>query len=72
VRPGASGNWGYLAFAGRLHAREWLGSAATHVLAGLGGGSLEAGQELTIDACENAPAPGALPRPDMRSDSPAS
>lgn len=48
IRPGPWGNWTYLAFAGHLTATEWLGSAATHTLSGLGGGKLTRGQEITI------------------------
>ena len=52
IRPGHWGNWTYLAFAGRLDARDWLGSRSTHVLSGLGGGRLAAGQTLTIADAE--------------------
>src|SRR5262249_46302178 len=48
IRPGHWGSWTYLAFAGRLVAREWLGSVATHLLSGLGGGRLAAGQNLFV------------------------
>ena len=49
VRSGAWGSWTYLAFAGRLRALSWLGSASTHVSSGLGGGRITAGQRLTVD-----------------------
>lgn len=49
IRPGAWGSWAYLAFAGRLVARDWLGSRATHALSGLGGGAVAAGRELEIE-----------------------
>lgn len=48
IRPGHWGSWAYLAFAGRLTAPEWLGSASTHLLSGLGGGSLTTGQLVAI------------------------
>lgn len=49
IRRGPWGAWCCLAFAGRLRATEWLGSAATHALSGLGGGALRAGDVLRID-----------------------
>lgn len=49
VRAGAGANWAYLAFAGDLDAPHWLGSRATHLLAGLGGGRVVAGASLTVD-----------------------
>lgn len=52
IRPGHWGNWTYLAFAGRLDARGWLGSLSTHVISGLGGGRLVAGQTLTVAGAE--------------------
>jgi allophanate hydrolase len=63
VRPGAAGNWAYLAFAGRLDTRHWLGSAATHALAGLGGGALVAGQELTVEPATREVTPRPIPPP---------
>lgn len=52
VRPGHWGSWCYLAFAGSLQTPLWLGSAATHVLSGLGGGKLVVGQTLTVARAE--------------------
>lgn len=52
IRPGPWGNWTCLAFAGQLQAPCWLGSRATHATSGLGGGRLQAGQELTIAGAE--------------------
>lgn len=49
IRRGPWGAWCCLAFAGRLRATEWLGSAATHALSGLGGGALRAGDLVQID-----------------------
>ncbi len=48
IRPGSWGSWCYLAFAGRLKAEHWLGSAATHVMSGFGGGRLTAGRQLEV------------------------
>ena len=64
IRPGPWGSWTYLAFAGQLAATDWLGSAATHTLSGLGGGKLMAGQEIIVtDATLQSDAPRALPCP---------
>lgn len=63
IVPGRAGNWAYLAFAGRLLVPEWLGSASTHLLAGLGGGRLVPGDTLTIAADAGARARGAVPQP---------
>jgi biotin-dependent carboxylase-like uncharacterized protein len=52
IRPGPWGSWTYLAFAGRLKAKSWLGGASTHAASGLGGGKLEAGQQLEVDDVE--------------------
>jgi len=48
VRQGPWGSWTCLAFAGRMVARDWLGSAATHALSGFGGGVLTAGQAIRV------------------------
>lgn len=48
IRPGFRGSWCYLALAGALEAQEWLGSASTHTMSGLGGGALVPGQVLTV------------------------
>lgn len=48
IRPGRWGSWTYLAFAGEIAARRWLGSTATHSTSGLGGGKLSAGDEIVI------------------------
>lgn len=48
IRPGQWGSWCYLARAGDLLTRSWLGSHATHALSGFGGGRLQAGQILNI------------------------
>ncbi len=62
IRPGRWGAWTNLAFAGRLAAREWLGSAATHALSGFGGGRVATGQRLEIEDAR-AVAPRDLPLP---------
>lgn len=64
VRDGLVGNWGVLAFGGRVESRVWLGSSATLALAGLGGGRLIAGDVLVIEAApagENGVAPVVKP-----------
>lgn len=64
LRPGPWGSWTYLAFAGQMVAKTWLGSAATHMLSGFGGGSLSLGQEISvIDAMVPTATPKALPCP---------
>lgn len=49
IRRGPWGAWCCLAFAGGLRAAEWLGSAATHALSGLGGGAVTAGERLVVE-----------------------
>ena len=62
IRPGHWGSWCYLAFAGSLECGEWLGSASTHALSGLGGGRIATGQRLRIRDAQ--PRPGrAIPCP---------
>lgn len=61
VRSG-SGNWGYLALAGTLPVRRWLGRAATLASAGLGAGAVAAGDELQAEGCRLLQ-PRALPSP---------
>lgn len=64
IRPGPWGNWTCLAFAGQVRAPCWLGSRATHVTSGLGGGRLVAGQELTIAGADlREGREGAIPCP---------
>jgi allophanate hydrolase len=48
IKPGPWGSWTYIAFAGALEADTWLGSSATHVLSGRGGGRIAAGQRLVV------------------------
>lgn len=64
VRPGFWGNWTYLAFAGQLQAAPWLGSVSTHGPSGLGGGRLQAGARIVIEAARCLPMrEGSLPCP---------
>ncbi len=65
IRAGEAGNWAYLALAGHLRTPTWLGSAATHLLAGLGGGILATGDELEVQASGTDVQPGPMPRPDL-------
>lgn len=55
VKPGPWGSWTYLAFAGELQSKRWLGSAATHSQSGFGGGRLAVGQRLVIENAEVRP-----------------
>lgn len=48
VRPGPWGSWTYLAFAGTLKAKSWLGGCSTQAASNLGGGRLTAGQRLEV------------------------
>ncbi len=63
LRSASEGNWAYLGFGGALDASTWLGSASTHRLSGLGGGSLIDGQLLTVTARSCVAAGGAIPAP---------
>jgi 5-oxoprolinase (ATP-hydrolysing) subunit C len=56
LRAGPWGSWTYLVFAGGMVADHWLGSAATHVSSGLGGGKLAIAQEIVVtDTRTSAP-----------------
>lgn len=48
IRADKSGSWCYLAFAGSIITDKWLGSSATHLLSGFGGGVLKSGQEFVV------------------------
>jgi biotin-dependent carboxylase-like uncharacterized protein len=52
IRPGPWGSWTYVAFAGRLVAKAWLGSYSTHASSGFGGGCITKGQSLEIENAE--------------------
>lgn len=52
ITPGANGSWTYLAVAGQLRSKRWLGSAATHSTSGFGGGALKSGETLVVEAAE--------------------
>jgi biotin-dependent carboxylase-like uncharacterized protein len=74
IRPGRWGSWTYLALAGTIPAKRWLGSSATHPQSGFGGRSIATGDTLVIDDARagpdtprNLPLPvGARPRQDVR------
>ena len=55
IKPGYWGSWTYLAFAGKLAAPIWLGSRATHLLSGFGGGRLATGQLIRIEEAQVRP-----------------
>lgn len=66
IRAGRAGSWAYLAFAGALQSKAWLGSQATHSMSGFGGGALQAGQSLTVcDAAMRDDRLGEIPKPDF-------
>lgn len=66
IRAGKAGSWAYLAFAGALQSKAWLGSQATHSTSGFGGGALQAGQSLTVcDAAIRDDRLGEIPKPDF-------
>ena len=69
VRDSGAGHWGYLGLAGALAANIWLGSAATHRLANLGGGALQKGQILEISAARVRES-GPIAPPDIYGDGP--
>jgi allophanate hydrolase len=50
IRETGAGNWAVLALAGALSVPRWLGSSATHSASGLGGGMLQAGAMLAVEA----------------------
>jgi allophanate hydrolase len=52
INAGKRGSWCYLAVAGELVARQWLGSTSTHVRAGLGGGLVCTGDEIRIESAQ--------------------
>ncbi|MEE9335196.1 MAG: biotin-dependent carboxyltransferase family protein [Granulosicoccaceae bacterium] len=49
VRVGSAGSWAYIAFAGDVVAKEWLGQTATHSTTGFGGGAIQTGQQLVVE-----------------------
>ena len=49
VAAGPWGSWCYVAVAGDVVAHRWMGSTATHVRSGLGGGVLRAGDVLVVE-----------------------
>jgi biotin-dependent carboxylase-like uncharacterized protein len=59
----AGANWGYVAFAGTVEVPAWLGSRSTHLIAGLGGGRLEAGTTIAIAEAQDDLASVFIPSP---------
>lgn len=55
IERGRWGAWCILAPAGLLQAGQWLGSAATHALSGLGGGAIRAGQHWVVEDARTLP-----------------
>jgi allophanate hydrolase len=55
IRAGLWGTWTYVGFAGRLMAPSWLGSSATHLRSGLGGGALAPGSRFSIGEAPKEP-----------------
>lgn len=49
IAAGRWGSWCYLAVAGDLAAHRFMGSTATHVRSGLGGGLLRVGDQLVVE-----------------------
>ncbi len=64
IRPGGWGSWAYLAFAGDLQCKTWLGSASTHGSSGFGGGMIASRQLIIVDDANVIPhRKGAIPFP---------
>ncbi len=64
IKSGLWGSWTYLAFAGQMQAKAWLGSLSTHGPSGLGGGKIITGQILEIaDAAVHEMREGEIPCP---------
>ena len=49
VRPGQWGSWCYLAFAGDIQSRQWLGSQSVLLDTGLCGQTINAGDSIKVD-----------------------
>lgn len=52
ISAGRWGSWCYLAVAGDIAARRWLGSTATHVRSDLGGGLVRTGDDVVIESAQ--------------------
>jgi biotin-dependent carboxylase-like uncharacterized protein len=63
LQAGAWGSWAYLAFAGTLESKAWLGSTATHAASGFGGGKLAAEMDLVVSVARVLENTGPLPCP---------
>ena len=71
ISAGKAGSWAYLAFAGMLDAKDWLGSQATHSISGFGGGALQAGQTFKVsDTAIREDRLGEIMRPNFLPDGP--
>jgi len=71
VRAGDWGSWAYIAFAGQLAAKSWLGHTATHALSGFGGGTLSTNDVLDVsDAQVLDSRSGDIPIPDFAKPTP--
>ena len=71
IRAGKAESWAYLAFAGSVGSKDWLGSQATHSTSGFGGGALQAGQSLVIsDAAIRDDRLGEIVQPDFTPEGP--
>ena len=67
VRSGQWGTWTYIAFAGDVHAPQWLGHTATHALAGRGGGMLKTSDTIQVTSARAEPErDGEIPQPTFR------
>lgn len=53
IRADKSGSWCYLAFAGNIITKTWLGSSATHLISGFGGGTLKVDQSFCVENTVN-------------------
>lgn len=49
IVPARGRRWAHLAVAGVFRVPTWMGSTATHASSGLGGGALNAGDEIVVD-----------------------
>ncbi len=49
IRAGATGSWAYVAVAGEIAAKTWMGSTAHHSMTHLGADAIASGTTITID-----------------------
>ena len=70
ITPGPAGNWAYLALPGGIDRPEVMGSRATHLRSGLGGGAVQAGDLVAaLHPSHDHPDTGLYP-PASRDDAP--